>query len=397
MADYSDPFGSIQEYWGEELSPELAERIINAPMSHLNHFHSFLIDRTFELEHSLPALSPGELRPIISAGAVDITSHFDFTAVRFAAPLLLYAHEVVLNDVSYKLCSDNPEIRRLIADWLIAIRPLFDERAVHFRIIESRKRHPSWGPDRAPFTEAINELNDPDIERFVDRCVTKIPAYAELSGTEQARFRGEVLYQLGVDVSSYYGYERIWPRKVHRLLRSRAEYVVMRTLFEHVAAVDGDAEVLRLLRLSQLAMPGLVPDTKSLVVVRRAGDEFAAFRHHLALALSQLDLRDGADPKELDRARELIAAECEPIRARLNMAVEKSPALEALKTGTVGFGVSALAAVGGFAAGGSLTSAVASAAVAKATDASLAYIRAYKKRREAERIADLVATFYSFD
>ena len=30
------------EYWGEELSPELAERIINAPMSHLNHFHDTL-------------------------------------------------------------------------------------------------------------------------------------------------------------------------------------------------------------------------------------------------------------------------------------------------------------------------------------------------------------------
>ena len=297
----------------------------------------------------------------------------------------------------HELCSDNPGTRRLVADWLIAIRPLFDEGIVHFRIIESRKRHPSWSPDRVPFAEAINELDDPHIKRFVDRYVAEIPAYAEYSSTKQTRFQDYILDHLVLDVSSYYMYERIWPRKVHRLLRSRAEYVVMRALFEHVAAVDRDAEILRLLRLSQLAMPGLVPDTKSLVVVRRAGDEFAAFRHHLALALSQLDLRDGADPKELDRARELIAAECEPIRARLNMAVEKSPALEALKTGTVGFGVSALAAVGGFAAGGSLTSAVASAAVAKATDASLAYIRAYKKRREAERIADLVATFYSSD
>ena len=111
MADYSNPFGSIQEYWGEELSLELAERIINAPMSHLDHFHSFLSDRTFKLERSLPALSPGELRPIISAGAVEnayTTSHFDFTAARFAAPLLLYAHEVVLSDVSHVPISGPP-------------------------------------------------------------------------------------------------------------------------------------------------------------------------------------------------------------------------------------------------------------------------------------------------
>jgi hypothetical protein len=169
----------------------------------------------------------------------------------------------------------------------------------------------------------------------------------------------------------------------------------MRTIFEQAAVIDGDPDVLRLLNLSQLVMPGFATDIRSLVSVRRSEEEFAQFRHHLATALSQLDLRDGNDSVQLTAARKLIYAECEPIRARVNSVVKKSPALEALRVGSVGFGVSLLAAVGGFAAGGNLTSAATSAAVAKASDAALEYVRAYKRRKQAERVTDLVATFYS--
>jgi hypothetical protein len=77
--------------------------------------------------------------------------------------------------------------------------------------------------------------------------------------------------------------------------------------------------------------------------------------------------------------------------------VNKSPALEALRVGTVGFGVSLLAAVGGFTVGGNIASAVTSAIVAKTSDTALEYVRAYKRKKEAEQVGDLVATFYSSD
>ena len=83
------------------------------------------------------------------------------------------------------------------------------------------------------------------------------------------------------------------------------------------------------------------------------------------------------------------------MRTRVNSVVKESPALEALRVGTVGFGVSLLAAVAGFTVGGNLTSAATSAAVAKVSDAALEYVRAYKRRKKAERVADFVAVFYS--
>lgn len=399
VADFGDPYESVREYWGEELTPTLADRIVDAPVDHLDHFQSFLNGLSSCAKMTLPDLPPGELRPVISTGAIDFIygNNAGLAVAKLAPSLLIYAHQLVVNDVSYGLCSTDAERRRGAADWLIAVKPLFDDGLIHFRIIDSRKRHPSWRKYYNHLDENINNIDDSDINCFVEQCTQVIDAKEHMAEEEWNRFKGDILYQLIIDASSFYGFERLWPNKVHRLLRSKAEHTVMRAIFEQAAAIDGDADVLRLLNLSQLVMPGFTTDIRSLVSVRRSEEEFAQFRHHLATALSQLDLRDRHDSVQLAAARKLIYAECEPMRARVNSAMKKSPALEALRVGTVGFGVSLLAAVGGFAVGGNLTSAATSAAVAKVSDAALEYVRAYKRRKKAERVADFVATFYSPD
>ena len=262
VADYSDPYESIREYWGEELTSKLADRIVDAPVDHLDHFHSFLISRDQSIEMALPDLPPGELRPVVSTGVIDSlpSSYAGLSAAKFATSLLIYAHQVVINDVSSELNSVDPERRRAATDWLIAVKQLFDDGLIHFRIVDSRKRHPSWGVYYMHLVENINNINDPDIDYFVKQYAQAIGAKGRMTEEGWNSFRGDVLYQLIVDASSFYRYERLWPNKIHRLLRSKAEHVVMRIVFEQAAAIDGDPDVLRLLNLSQLVMPGFSTD-----------------------------------------------------------------------------------------------------------------------------------------
>jgi hypothetical protein len=89
VADYCNPYESIREHWGEELTPALADRILDAPVDHLDHFSSFLNGRDLWIENTLPDLPSGELRPVVSTMAIDLLSgnHATLATAKFATSL----------------------------------------------------------------------------------------------------------------------------------------------------------------------------------------------------------------------------------------------------------------------------------------------------------------------
>jgi len=131
----SDPYQSIESYWGEPLSGELVQRITTAPRGHLVDCRRY----KFENERAagvvaLPELPPGHLRPIVSVHAIDgamIVNHVDLSmralvAANTAITALLYAHQVVVDDVSWLLIEDDPQTQASAGQWLMQVKPLFD-------------------------------------------------------------------------------------------------------------------------------------------------------------------------------------------------------------------------------------------------------------------------------
>ncbi len=156
---------------------------------------------------------------------------------------------------------------------------------------------------------------------------------------------------------------------------------------------ESDQWVTNVRKLTQLRLPSFGPDSRSLARVRENELEFAEWRQHLTVALRQFDLSDTASTKEIEQARQVLRDELEPLRLKLETLTKRSPALESLRVGTTDFGVSAIAALSGYLAGGNLPVALTTAGVAKGLDALVRYVQVYKARKKDRAILDLVVLY----
>lgn len=390
MPDITDPYKNVREWWGEELNVDLAKRIVNAPQEHLYEFSLWWPGTSSNAERNLPELKPGTLRPIVAQGTSDYLnddrpsgSHIPSVALS----LLLYAHEVVVDDIGSGLTSDDPSVRRRVAEWLIKVRPLHQAGILHFRILASRKLHPATNLQYRQLLSEVLQLQDPDIELLCTHYQSRS------ARSDSNELRTQVTSSLLQDSTSFYNaHERVWPSKVHRLVRSQAEYAVLQWMLARSGGHSGSAD-LNLLQLTRLTVPLYKPRVNDLVEMRKSDEAFADLRQHLRRALERIQLQDAFDGNQLAVARRILHEEIEPIAARLEKVAKKSPVLEGMKTGTTGFGVSTIAAVTGASIGGNLASAVASAAATKTLDGILTYVRTYKERRSAQSHLDLVTSF----
>lgn len=389
--DLTNPYQEIREWWGEELDSKLVDRIINAPQTHLDEFEVWLTSHSQIAERQMSELLPGMLRPIVSSDAIALLHGDSIDSLpRAALPLLLYAHEVVVDYITPSLCSNDPRTRRHVANWLLDVRPLYDDGLLHFRILRSRKRHPSTTRQFNELLPEVMSLKSEPIEHF---CRIAWRQWSG-SGIDFATLREGIIANLLLDVTAFYNaHERVWPGKVHRLVQSNAEYEVLRWVFQRVGGGRTDSPNLDLLQLSRLAVPNYTPNARDLAVIRRTDSLFADFRKSLRQALQSIELPNEPDSGVVAQVQHKLHEELEPIVTHLTSASKKSPALESLRTGVTGLGVSAVAAVAGGLVGGNATTAIMSATATKALDGLLAYARAYKERKRALRSLDLVTTF----
>lgn len=391
-------YEAIRSFWGEELTEVSLQRIVDAPYAHIREFRSHWLHSQSGIP-GLPELPPGHLRPVVSAHTVDcerVRSRNrwgdELAAVRAALVVLLYAHQVVIDDISSYLISGDPEDRRAAGKLLISIRPLFDAGLVHFAPVTSIKHHPgSYHRNHHDLCAAVLSQKDPYVEAFVrKRLKPDLVEGDDLYDNE----RYHEIDELVLDTLSYDRYFHSWPNKIHRILRCRAEESILRMALGHLPTPD-DHRTVQLRKLMEIAVPNFAPNAASLVSMRRNDESFGEWRQHLGFAVDKITVSDPSDHDELKQARMVINAEMEPLRHRLEKDARKSAALHALRSGSVGFGISAMAASAALLAGGSLPSALTSAGVSKGLESLAAYVKAKKDQQKSRSILDLTLLFES--
>lgn len=386
-----DPYGLITEFWGEDLSTELTDRILSAPESHLDRFQEFLFDHPSGMGQ-LPELSPGHLRPALMSCVEDLARRRRnaLDVVQLAPGVLLYAHEIVLDDVALYLTSTDPNERRRAADWLMSVRPLFDQGSLFFRPLSSSKRHPAY---RAVFGPAVGvERSDLLDLESVRTEVAKISAILEREGVNPVDARSIVEDTLINDGTIHVRHQATWANRSHRLFRTRAEMDIFRsylgTLYEP-AARD-----FNLTDLVSLSVPVFsAREMNSLVQVRSSSEAFNNWRSHLAASLDRIPSIDPLDDDSLTMTRLRLREELLPITEGIERETRRSAALTAIREGTKNFGVAMLAGFAGFVAGGNIGAAVASASVGKVAETAVGYHKARAMQRQKAQLADLAVTF----
>lgn len=181
--------------------------------------------------------------------------------------------------------------------------------------------------------------------------------------------------------------------RCHFLARSDVEDAIHRVAIDRGGSklIDGRRSEMR--KLLTLELSDLHPRLSDLLALRKSSDEFHAWRAALSNALAKVEQIDDSVEQRGREARGIVHAELEPLRGRLEAAVNKSPALEAVKFGSTGITVSGIGALFGFIAGGSLTSAIASVGASKLTESALKYVENLRARRAGRAVLDLALSF----
>jgi hypothetical protein len=383
-------YGMIREFWGENLGQRLIERIVAAPADHIQAFRWETLRTAYAPLRGLPELQRGRLRPVFAVNAADEILNRGEDKIRSAVPvLLLFAHEVVMDPLSLDVASYNTNERRAVLEWLLQVKPLYDDGAIHFKPVTSSKRHPSRSlAYRDPELIArVVALRDPFVADFVSR-------YAGHYRGDPKEVEFEIVSLLLRDATSHFDFHRLYGSRAHKLVRTAAEQVILKRVLGDVSPYV-DTRELTLSSLMHLAVPAFKPDVRSLVAVRRSGEAFAEWRLSLGNAVNRLDLASIQDTSRLAEIIENLRGELAPLAERVEKASRRSPALAALRTGTKGFALSAIAAGAGLSIGGSPVSALVGAGATKTVEGAIEYFKAREARRKDKAVLDLVLSFSS--
>ena len=383
-----NPFENLRTFWGEEYSPELAERIVAAPAAHLHEFRFFLEENAVPYNYPLPGLAKGNLRPVVTTCAEDLVPG-DRATVPFerAMSLLLYAHEVVTDDVSFYLASQRVEERQSTAQWLLAAEPLYEQGLIHFRALWQRKIHPSVSATREEH-RAIG--GDPEIREALSR-YTYLAGRA-LGSEDRTSVERTLVQWLATDVRANMVFANRWPGAITQLATSPTALLVAKHLLQAVQP-QREQNSVKVLTLMQFLVPNLAADAQLLSAVRRDNEVFEEFRSYITRALNSVAITDLDDPAQVQAARRDIYDEFAPLRARLDGTVRQSNVLQTSKRNLRNFSVAAATAATSFLLTSSPTGAALTGGAGLGAGLVYDQVAAYRARKKTEPIADLIAIF----
>jgi hypothetical protein len=168
------------------------------------------------------------------------------------------------------------------------------------------------------------------------------------------------------------------------------EYKMMTSLL-HQAEVD--RKFWTLATLTQMNVPQLQGKIDELVTIRRSDDTFNLWREALSTALVQVQRIPHDRDKWQEDANAVLFSELEPLRLKLQRAASKSPVLSAVYMGASKISIAGAGAMTGWAAGGTLTSTVASSTATTALESAVSYFRTAKARRQSKAVLDIALAF----
>jgi len=361
---------SIEEWWGEQLSSSLIDRIAAAPFEHLEEFH----DREVEIQGlyqpgHLPPLSPGDLRPVWGEALEPAGINY-----RTAAKMLLYVDSVV--EDSHRLEPFN-------------VVGMEDARSDHEYVRQHIRRDLEWLLGNKPLIEDGSILFTAKY-----RGVSHFGMWESIAGARPQR-SSEAWQMSGNVLAAMEG-------TATPIAQSRGHEAGYRELLGGHAI--GDGRLSELTTLARLPLPSFGDATlKSIVTLRASADEFAEWRQHLRAALGAV-----AELPESDSAATAAAAivrdELSHSTHALTRAVKKSPALSAMRSAGSGLGITALGAAGSMGAAslldpsdpnlmvGALVGAVPGAAET-IRSAGRAYVEASHARQTGKAVWSILGSF----
>jgi hypothetical protein len=386
-------YSTIEDWWGEEVSPSMVKKVAAAPKYQIRKFLNDVAAQDFlNFSPVLPAMARGTLRPLVSANPIEAVPNDD---VSVALRILLYSQEVALEcdfigDVFQ-------ESTGAVAEWeheltvdvlgkLAALRPLVHQGIVHFTSVRSRAIHP------ASSLWQYRALKKPEIRELVLQLVNE---HETLTGS---RFAEDEVTEtlLAFFLVNFYGAIKIGLQRMsdgtaNPLTRSEADRVLVNALF--AGGLSPDRRLLRLDTLARLPVPDFRSDPKLLVGLRDSDEHFGSWREKLGRALDLIG--EMPDSGNLDEASDIVRTELESALPGLRKAVDRSPALRAAENGVVQFGVGA---VGAASAAIVVTGSPIAGIVSGATTQALSGIVSYFKERRGKKADRLkLALAASFD
>ena len=385
----ADLYRHIESWWGEPFDDKLIERMVAAPQDHLHAFSESLEDLRGGFVESLPEVPPGIIRPTVAPYTVPFYS----TRIEDVLPLLLYAHEIVL-DKDFLFDSVDPaQLELIVAEpsygepidrykrflrelrQAARIRPLVEDGSIKFASILARARDVQEATTDDALVEYLMRV--PEIVEFLRWLMFP-------SGLEN-RMR------MFIDIS-FFGIvaacDLAATRRAQMLAGGQLEQIVIRSLLEGPVV---DNRQLGLQKLAALKVPKMKGDISALVTLRKSGADFAEWRTRLGEALAYVG--ELGDEASLDEAAEIVYAQLSDGLSHVNQAVKKSPALQALKGGLSGLMVSGISAATTGIMTGNPWTALASGTAAKVADSGVAYVKALQARRKNRLILDVSMLF----
>ena len=375
-----DPFAVIRQFWGEDLSPSLIRRMVQAPEDHYEAFSDEYFSSSPGLG-PLPSLPAAHTRPVLTSSATDLFRRGG-EVFREAPLLLLYTHEVVVTFPAFGVVSPDLQDREATLKWLLSVQPLFQMGIVHIRADDSAKRHPALAYRANEAEKVAQELaSDPasSVARFCNQ-------WAELDeespdGTPSSTDEpNPILWWLALDAVAHKDHEARYGREAHRLFKSQAELDLWLALGGRTATLQERTQA----RLVSLELPKFAQAIPELIAIRTSSEAFADWREALGAAIAR-----AAPDNQIETSTELrrdLADQLAPFAERIDRETKRSSALASLRVGAKEFGLGAVAATAGFAVGGSLKTALATGGTVNAMKAALDFQR---RRAQASRDAAL--------
>jgi hypothetical protein len=179
----------------------------------------------------------------------------------------------------------------------------------------------------------------------------------------------------------------------HYVARSRLESAASNRLLANACKkpIDGRQEALQ--KLSAIELPLIQPKLGDLVTIRGSSEEFNRWREALASALLYITDIDEEDLQWQVSSKAIIHDQLAPLRDSLERSVRESSALSAMRKGATDFVLTGVGVGAGYAAGGTLYSAIATGAATKAAEVLRSYLSASRKRRTSKAVLSVAAAF----
>lgn len=381
---------TIENWWGEDLTHELAKKAAAAPSYQLQ---TFLDDLwSSDLASGTPMLPPmgrGTLRPLVSGNPGGMIPNDN---VSVALRTLLYSQEVVVDcDFIYNALHVNDvrltNLDRQIVEYalkeLADLRPFIEQGILFLAPVVSDDYYQDEGWELAA-------IQHPEIRGIALELLSENQRLGGYQLTEDQIDDA----RLALVLHMFHGTMKIAFKQLalgtaNPLTRTDADRKLVNVLL--AAENIPDQRQFRLDTLARLPVPNFAGDANLLFQLRNSDDQFGQWREKLGSALDVIaDLSDSAN---FEQASDIVRAELESAVPGVQRSIIKSTVLSNAQNGFIQFGVGAVSAVSAAVITGNPVAGLIGAASSQVANFAINSIKELGEKRKDRLMVAIAASF----